>query len=136
MMKKKVNLKAVIDALESVSDETYAYYDLVSGDFVYWSEYGDNDIEEDEIDDAVDEGRLIKLMDRFEINEYHMMQSFAYDHEDDRLIRAIQGRGAFRHFKDTADDIGLIDEWFEFRDTCYRARAERWCRDHDLEWTE
>ena len=68
-MKKKVNLKAVIDALESVDDETSAYYDLVSGNFVYWSEYGDNDIEADEIDDAVDEGRLIKLMDRFEINE-------------------------------------------------------------------
>ena len=135
-MKKKVNLKAVIDALESVDDETSAFYDLGSGDFVYWSEYGDNDIEADEIDDAVDEGRLIKLMDRFEINEYHMMQSFAYDHEDDRLIRAIQGRGAFRHFKDTADDIGLIDEWYEFRDNCYRERAERWCRDHDLEWTE
>ncbi len=29
--------------------------------------------------------------------------------------------------------MGMIKE---VRDNCYRERAERWCRDHDLEWTE
>ena len=135
-MVKKVNLKLIIDALESVNDETYAYYDLVSGDIVYWSEYGDNEIEEDELEDAVDEGRYIALPDQMEINEYHMIESFAYDHDDSRLISAIKGRGAFRRFKDTVTEIGLVDEWYEFRDNCYKERAERWCQEHDLEWSE
>lgn len=29
--------------------------------------------------------------------------------------------------------MGMIKE---VRDNCYREGAERWCRDHDLEWTE
>ena len=136
MAKNKVDIKKIIEGLEWVDDETQVYFDLVTGTIVVWSEYGDNEIDEDELEDALDEGRYIRFPDRMEINEYHMMQAFACDHEDNRLIRAIQGRGAFRHFKDTAMDIGLIDEWYEFRDNCYRERAERWCRDHDLEWTE
>ena len=34
----------------------------------------------------------------------------------------------------TAEDVGLIQEWYEFRDNCYRSRAEDWCRAHDLDW--
>ena len=109
------------------------YYDLLTGETEIWSEYGDNGIEEEELEERLDVGRLIPLPDRFEINEYHMMEAFAYD-RNERLVRAIQGRGAFRHFKNTAEDIGLIDDWYEFRDNCYKSRAEDWCREHDLEW--
>ena len=51
--------------------------------------------------------RYIALPDRFEINDYHMMQVFAYEH-DERLVSAIQGRGAFRRFKDTAEEIEAL----------------------------
>ena len=130
---KKVKLETIIDGLECVSDETSVYYDLLTGETEIWSEYGDNDIEEEELEKRLDAGRLIALPDRMEINEYHMMEVFAYEH-DERLVRAIQGRGAFRHFKNTAEGIGLIDDWYKFLDNCYKSRAEDWCRDHDLEW--
>ena len=130
---KKVNLKTIINGLECVSDDTQVYYDTESGETVLWMEYRDNDIYEEELEEGWDSGRLIPLPDQFEINEYHMMKAFAYD-RDERLVRAIQGRGAFRRFKDAAEDIGLIDDWYEFRDNCYKSRAEDWCRDHDLEW--
>ena len=130
---KKVKLQTIIDALEWVDDETSVYYDLLTGETEMWSEYGDNEIEEEELEERLDAGRLISLPDRFEINEYHMMEAFAYD-RDERLVRAIQGRGAFRHFKNTAEDIGLIDDWYEFRDNCYKSRAEDWCAEHGLEW--
>ena len=123
----------ILDGLECVSDETSVYYDLLTGETDIWSEYGDNDIEEEELEERLDAGRLIALTDRMEINEYHMMEAFAYD-RDERLVRAIQGRGAFRCFKDTAEDIGLINDWYEFRDNCYRSRAEDWCADHGLGW--
>ena len=123
------NLQTIIDGLECVNDETEVFYDVETGDTVIYLDYGDNDITPDELEDE----RYIKLPDRFEINEYHMMERFAYDH-DERLVRAIQGRGAFRYFKDTAEELGLLDEWYEFRDNCYRSRAEDWCRDNDLRW--
>ena len=43
----KVKLATIIDALEMVNDETYVYYDIETGETVMWSEYGDNDIDED-----------------------------------------------------------------------------------------
>ena len=131
----KVKLKTIIDALEWVDDETSVYYDTQTGETEIWSEYGDNEIEEEELEERLDNGRYIALPDRMEINEYHMMEAFAYD-RDERLVRAIQGRGAFRRFKDTAEEIGLIDDWYEFRENCYRSRAEDWCEDHNLEWEE
>ncbi len=62
-----------------------------------------------------------------------MMESFAYD-RDERLVNAIKGSGAFRRFKDMAEEIGLIDDWYEFRDNCYRERAKEWCESHGIEW--
>ena len=101
-----------------------------------WNADWDNeDLDEDTLEERLDEGRYVSLPDKFEINEYHMMEAFAYD-RDERLVRAIQGRGAFCRFRDTAENIGLIKDWYEFRDNCYKSRAEDWCRDHDLEWDE
>ncbi len=131
----KVKLKTIADALEWVNDETTVYYDIETGETEIWSEYGDNEIEEEELEERLDAGRYIALPDSMEINEYHMMQTFAYD-RDERLVNAIQGRGAFRRFKDTAVEIGLIDDWYEFRENCYRSRVEDWCEDHNLEWEE
>ncbi len=130
---KKVSLKTIADALEWVDDETSVYYDTVTGETEVWSEYGDNDIDADELDERLEAGRYIALPDRMEINEYHMMEVFAYD-RDKRLVNALNGRGAFRRFKDTAENIGLLDDWYEFRENCYKSRAEDWCNAHDLEW--
>lgn len=131
----KVKLQTIIDALELVNDETSVYYDTESGNTEIWLEYGDNDIDEEELEERLDEGRYIAFPDRMEINEYHMMEAFAYN-RDERLVVAIKGRGAFRRFKDMAENIGLIDDWYEFRDNCYKSRAEDWCRTHNLEWDE
>lgn len=125
----KVKLDTIIDGLECVSDDTQVFYNTETGETVLWMDYGDNDIDEDELEDE----KYIALPDRFEINEYHMMETFAYD-RDERLVDAIKGRGAFRRFKDTAAEIGLIDDWYEFRDNCYKSRAEDWCAGHGLEW--
>jgi hypothetical protein len=47
------------------------------------------------------------------------MERFARKYRDDRISRrllgSIQGKGAFRRFKDTVFDLGIQDEWNEFR---------------------
>ena len=126
----KVNIKTIIDGLESVSDDVTVYYDTVTGDTVLWFEYGDN--EDIDLED-LDTDRCIMFPDRYEINEYHMMENFAYDNSPE-LIRAIQGRGAFQRFRNKARELGLSESWYEFRDTCYRSKAEDWCRNKGLEW--
>jgi hypothetical protein len=51
-----------------------------------------------------------------------------------RLVRAIQGKGAFRRFKDELHEEypDLLPAWYEFRDTRARRRAAQWLADNSL----
>ena len=51
-----------------------------------------------------------------------------------RLGRAIQGRGAFRHFKAELHEEypDLLPAWYAFRDTRAQRRAVEWLVDNDL----
>jgi len=62
---------------------------------------------------------------------YHDMELFIDRVEDprlaDRLVRSIQGRGAFRRFKDVlADWPDLLERWYGFTDERHRGRARAW----------
>ena len=138
-----INLSDIISALEMTNDESCGYLDTETGQIKWQFDFDPSlsDISSEELEaDEGDEGRkrYLLLPDRFEINEYHMIEAFAYDHDDHsgRLIRAIQGRGAFRRFRETVERLGLLDEWYEFRDNCYRERAVSWCHGHNLAFTE
>jgi predicted nucleotidyltransferase len=51
----------------------------------------------------------------------------------DGLARAIEGRGAFRRFKDTLYEFADVRErWFAFHDVRMRRRAVEWLRDNRL----
>jgi hypothetical protein len=51
-----------------------------------------------------------------------------------RLARAIQGKGAFRRFKDELHEEypDLLPAWYAFRDTRARRRAMQWLADNSL----
>ena len=49
------------------------------------------------------------------------------DHLADRFARSIQGRGAFRRFKDAlAGWPDLLDRWYGFTDDRHRGRPRAW----------
>ena len=154
-----VNLSDIISALEMTTDQSQAYFDTKTGEILWqydfepcFSTITSEELEADEADEEELEAneeagetgktggtrlrkRYLLLPDRFEINEYHMIEAFAYDHDDHsggRLVRAISGRGAFRRFRETVERLGLLDEWYEFRDNCYRERAVSWCQGHNI----
>ena len=55
------------------------------------------------------------------------IDSLENDRVADRLARAIQGRGAFRRFKDVlADSPDLLERWYGFSDDRHRGRARAW----------
>lgn len=54
----------------------------------------------------------------------------------DKLEHAIRGRGVFRRFKDTVDDIGIEQRWYDFEAQYYRKLAIDWCKTHGLEYVE
>lgn len=65
-----------------------------------------------------------------EIDAWSMMdefaQSFAAGPARGALEDAIEGRGAFRRFKDVIQANGLADAWYRFRDEAYRVLACDW----------
>lgn len=72
---------------------------------------------EDELDCLF--GNSIILPTQYELNEYGMIQEFIETIEDKRLYNqlliAINGRGAFRRFKDTWINFDIINDWYKFK---------------------
>lgn len=123
----RIDLSSLAEALEDHSDETSWWFDPRTGEVEPWSEYLSS--EEDEIHPE-DRG-LIPVEPIPSSEGYADMEDFIASVRDPRprdlLQRAIQGRGAFRRFKDTLLELPeLRAAWFAFHD----ARAER----RALEW--
>jgi hypothetical protein len=69
---------------------------------------------------------------------YRDMAEFAERISDERagrrLARALQGKGAFRRFKDVLhqENPDLVPAWYAFRDTRAKRRAVDWLADNGL----
>lgn len=156
---KPIKLSELIDALEFGSDEHVAQVDLQNGCVVTVDcsvlsavEEGDEDSlrdlpdwqsEEVEIARAIveDSGeRFVDVPDKFDFHEYRQMERFIGTVEDseaaEQLWRAIKGKGAFRYFKDTASRLGLLQQWYRYRDTAMREFVIAWAEAHDIPLAE
>ena len=133
-----VNLSKIIDGLEMVSNDIDCYYNP-ERDEIITSNIGEKEnLTVDEIDEVLCDS--IILPTSYEINEYQMMEDFidTVDNNEikEELYRVIQGRGAFRRFKDYCIDNDLIDDWYNFRDKRYMKIAIDWCNDNDIKYKE
>ena len=124
-----VDLDALGEALEDHSDFIHWFVDPVTGEVIAWSE--DMDEPSPEESDA----RFVEPIPSFEA--YEDMRDFVARVPDrraaDGLARAIEGRGAFRRFKDTLYELpDLRERWFAFHDLRMRRRAIGWLQDNRL----
>ena len=131
-----VTLSKIIDGLEMVDDAIDCYYNPEK-DEIFLSNIGeDEDLTEDEIDELFEES--IILPTQYEINEYQMMEDFieTIDNTEikNNLQRLIHGKGAFRRFKDYCVEMGIIQDWYDFRDKKYKEIAIDWCKQNELEY--
>lgn len=90
------------------------------------------------VHEAVHAPEWLALPSQREIHDYEIMETFCYavDNDDHReqLLRAIRGRGAFRYFRDTADRLGLTEDWYAYRDQAYEDIAIEWLEAHDVSY--
>lgn len=49
-----------------------------------------------------------------------------------RLLNSIEGRGAFRYFRDTDHDLGIADAWYVWREDAFRGIAIEWLEEHSV----
>ena len=82
----------------------------------------------------------LELPSSFDINEYEFMRDFCFLVEEEPakndLLSAIQGRGAFRRFKDRVACLGMLDEWYQYRNGRHRTIAVEWCEENGVEYRE
>lgn len=152
-MRPAVKIDDLTDSLAMVSPESTAWLDRDTGrvwiieNKVMAVAEGDS-IDEEELSDwhedelaaaralLSESGRGIKLPTAFDFHEYRHMERFIGTLPEssaaDQLWRAIKGRGAFRHFKDTAHRLGVLDAWYAYRNEALRRFMLDWASAHDI----
>ena len=132
----KLNLNEAADRVQMASSELSMYYNTETGEFDFYSEDMDMD---DEVDTAkFEEAPWIPVPDRDTSERYHMMVEFVETvtdpHKNEILSVALEGKGAFRRFKDTLHRVNLIDEWYAFEHQAYVEIAREWCEENGIEY--
>lgn len=152
---KPVKLKDIVDEMEIQMDEYKKYFNKETGKIITvtteelsiaeeseedddFSEY--QDWQRDSIMDALDVldnwENYIELPDKWEINEYDIMEVFCGSVKNERisndLFSVIQGRGVFRRFKDAICRYGIEGDWYKFHDEALKNIAIQWCEDNEI----
>ena len=82
----------------------------------------------------------LTLPSQDEFGEYRHMRRFALALDDERvstaLQRALEGRGAYRRFRDTAAEHGLLSAWFDHRERALQAFLAEWLEENGIAFQE
>jgi len=131
----KINLDDLCLAMENSSYECDYYLDLETGEIIFISDYMDDaNLEElkDRIDENPDRYEPIPKAESYE--DYDDMVDFIATVEDEHLVEllevAIDGKGAFRRFKDVLARYPEEKErWYHFKEERMKERAISWLED-------
>lgn len=134
-----MKMSALMEAIELASDSGAYFYDFDKQESIYLSEdswnWDEEDKERAELMD-MEWDRFIRLPEKYEIHEYRIMEEFIDELDDQKLqmelYRAIQGRGAFRRFKDKIRYAGIEQQWYDYQNNAYREFALRWCKKNNI----
>ena len=146
-----VSLRDVLDEMELSSDEATGYINRKTGEIITLTDEvvalaEDPDAAADapqwqkdllpKAREVVASEDFIPLPSKFEIHEWSIMERFARSLTDadvsDELGAALHGRGAFRRFKDTMQQLGIVDEWYRFRDAALEEIAVEFLETHGI----
>jgi hypothetical protein len=125
-----VDLEEMSEALEGALSEEGSYLDLQTGDVVPSFLTDEAAAGDAYVDVEADPERWLFLEREGGHAAWQDMADFAEGLGDEptrrRLLAAIEGRGAFRRFRDEVGEAGLVDRWRTFSDDRRTGRA----RDH------
>ena len=145
-----LKLSKLIEEMDMQTEEYMAVVNIKTSEIIF-IDLEDvrslEDMEEDELSkeqikllDIYYSDGYIRIPSGYDIHEYNMMRDFVFSIDNDminqRLSNSISGRGAFRRFKDTAIQLGVIDEWYKFKDNAYKEIADEFCKENNLEYVD
>ncbi len=125
----RINLGELCDAMGNSSFENEYFLDLETGEILFISEYADDEETEKLKDRIEEEFERYERIPKAESHEgYEDMVEFIATVKDERLVElletAINGKGAFRRFRDVLLNYPENREgWFQFKDDRMEAKA-------------
>lgn len=133
----EVKLSVIVDGITSTSEGMHVWLDRQSGELVFVDEWAPSEDEAAGFDEINDDkaSRYLALPELESFDDYQLMQAFVAQQADPaqtELAAAIDGRGAFRHFRLAVDRLGLLQAWWDYRDAAYREAALSWCKANAL----
>ena len=132
-MLKKLDLSAVAEEFELINNNTRLFYNTETGEFESYNEY----LDVEDCDGEKFEGsEWIPAPMWYDFREYETMVEFAEalsdPHKCEMLYVALEGKGAFRRFRDTLGRVGLKDEWYAFKHKAYVEVVREWCEERNI----
>ncbi len=128
-----IKISDLVNAMQDNNEEISIYYSKQHNRLVFFDSYLD-DMDDLDYDD------LISIPDRYDINEYKMMQDYIELIEDETIRNAlyisIRGKGAFSRFKDMLYNYDLLKEWYEYKNIRYENIAISWCIKNNINFKE
>ncbi|MGG3471368.1 UPF0158 family protein [Neobacillus pocheonensis] len=136
----QVKLKDIIEEMEIQFEESRSFLNIKTGEIVLVTSEDLRASEEEKtfdnlpvweqdtkmiaIDVVENFENYIEFPTKYEVNEYEIMENFCLivsdERKQDALLRSIRGKGAFRRFKDKIIDFELEDQWYSYRDHCFK----------------
>lgn len=134
---KKLSLDMVAEEFEIISAEINLFFNTETGAFDFSGDFMDS---EDDDPERFEEDCWIRCPSQHDINEYNIMTDFVDTVTDPRanelLSVALEGKGAFRRFKDTLHRVGLMDAWYVFKREAYIYIAREWCEENGIPYED
>jgi len=151
----KVKLEDVIEQIELANESNRTYLNKSTGEIHLIPEevdmYIENEVfDEDDLPDWEKEivpiakdilenpENYIPFPDKYDINEYEIMERFTLSLTDDKMREeiyySIKGKGAFRRFKGKIFQHGIENDWYKFKEEWLKEIAIDWCKENNIEF--
>lgn len=128
-----VYLEDIVDEMEGCMDDWEQFLNVETGEIVILSDgvsFEDEGIEDSDL--------YVCLPNQFDIHEWQIMKDFAgtitIDTKRVRLMDALHGKKAFRHFKDELAYLDLEESYYEYQRQALCQIAKEWCEDNDIQY--
>lgn len=135
----RIKLSDLMESLEFPSQEGRIYYDRQGGRTVRIDRSLLSDMEhgnEEGLKDVPDWQKPEIEIARAVLNDHsgRFIGSLPDNSAASKLLHAIQGQGAFRRFKDTLYQLGIVKQWFEYREKAIKAFVIDWSEYNGVEF--
>lgn len=135
----QVYIEDIADELEMCMDGWEQFLNTETGEIVAladgtWVERDEELEEEIETSDC-----YVRLPNQYEIHEWNIMKEFAESipsaGKQERLLKALHGRKAYRRFKDEIINLDVEKAYYAYRFLALCRIARQWCEENKIPYT-